>query len=168
MVCSRALLAASGALAAQNPADTAKDHVRLAPPGAADSIHARADTGVQALTLADALRVAHENNPTFLQTIATAGAASASLRTAYGQLLPQLSASLYGAYGGSGQTVVSGSFLGASSNYLESQYQVGLNYTMNAATLLTRRRSGARIATLLKPTCPLRPRYSRAALRNYM
>jgi outer membrane protein len=132
-----ALMAASGALAAQNPVDTANGRVRLTPSGAADSIHARADTGVQVLTLADALRVAHENNPTFLQTIAAAGAASATLRTAYGQLLPQLSASLFGAYGGSGQTVVSGSFLGASSNYLESQYQVGLNYTMNAGTLLT-------------------------------
>ena len=132
-----ALMAASARLTAQNPADTAKGHVRLAPPGAVDSIHTRADTGVQVLTLADAVRVAHENNPTFLQTIAAAGAASGTLRTAYGQLLPQLSASLYSAYGGSGQTVVSGSFLGASSNYLESQYQVGLNYTMNAATLLT-------------------------------
>src|SRR5215469_316397 len=132
-----ALTVASVPVAAQNPPDTGAGRVSHAPSRALDSARARGDTGVQVLTLRDALRIAHQNNPTFLQRIAAASLASASLRTAYGQLLPQLSASLFGAYGGSGQTVVSGSFLGAGSNYLESQYQVGLNYTLNAGTMLT-------------------------------
>lgn len=96
-----------------------------------------ADTGGTTLTLTDALRVAHQNNPIYQQAVDSARAAGAVLRADYGQLLPQLSASLQGLYGEGGQLPFSGSFLGASSNYLTSNYTLGLNYTLSASTLLT-------------------------------
>jgi outer membrane protein len=95
------------------------------------------DTSGPVFGLQDVLRIAHQNNPTYLQAVDSARAAGAVVRTAYGQLLPQLSASLLGLYGQGGESPVSGGFLGASSNYLESQYQLGLNYTVNASTILT-------------------------------
>ena len=103
-------------------------------PGARGSMP---DSAGPVLTLADALQLARHNNPAFLQTLAARRAANAGLRAAYGQLLPQLSALLYGSYQQAGQTVFSGSFLGASSNYLSSQYGLNLSYTLNAATLFT-------------------------------
>lgn len=95
------------------------------------------DTTGSVFTLGDALRVARQNNPAFLETLDSAQAAGATLRAAYGQLLPQLSASAQGIYGEGGQTPFSGSLLGATSNYVESFYQLGLTYTLNAATLFT-------------------------------
>ncbi len=98
---------------------------------------AGSDSAGPVLTLADALRLAHRNNPTFLQSVAARRAASASVRAAYGQLFPQLSASLTGQYQASGQLPFSGSFLGAGSDIMQSQYQLGVNYTLSASTLLT-------------------------------
>ena len=105
---------------------------------AADSTRASVpDSTGPLLTLSDALRVARHNNPTFLQSVSARQLAGANVRMAYGQLLPQLSASLGGLYQTGGQSVQFGSFLGASSDYYSSQYQIGLNYTLSAATLLT-------------------------------
>ncbi len=95
------------------------------------------DSAGPVLSLADALRVADQNNPTFLQSIAARDAAGAQVRAAYGQLLPQASAQLFGTYQQGGESVVSGSFLGAGSDYLESFYGLNLNYTLSAATLFT-------------------------------
>jgi outer membrane protein len=95
------------------------------------------DSAGPVLTLDDALRLAHRNNPVFLQTLAARRAAGAGLRAAYGQLLPQASASLFGSYQQAGQSVVSGGFLGASSDFLQSVYGINLNYTVNASTLMT-------------------------------
>jgi outer membrane protein len=111
---------------------------RVAAPTSADSARlAVPDSTGPLLTLADALRVARHNNPTFLQSVSARQLAGANVRMAYGQLLPQLSASLGGLYQTGGQSVQFGSFLGASSDYYSSQYQIGLNYTLSAATLLT-------------------------------
>lgn len=95
------------------------------------------DSGGPVFSLGDALRIAHQNNPTYLQAVDSARAAGATVRAAYGQLLPQLSANLQGLYGQGGAVPASGSFLGANSNYMTSSYGVGLNYTASAATLLT-------------------------------
>jgi len=95
------------------------------------------DTAPAVLTLQQALAIARHNNPAFLQTVAAREGAAATERAAFGQLLPQLSANLYGGYQQGGQVVVSGSFLGASSDYLQSQYGLNLSYTLSANTLLT-------------------------------
>lgn len=102
------------------------------------STRATPDSAGPVLTLADALRVAHQNNPTFLQSLAARDAAGAQLRTAYGQLLPQASADLSGTYQEAGALPFSGSLLGNSSSaFLQSLYGVNLTYTLSAATLFT-------------------------------
>jgi len=101
---------------------------------------ASATNGVDAtgpvLPLRDALRVARQNNPAFLKAVAAGRAAGAALRSAKGALLPQAMASLNGNVEQSGQTIVSGSSLGASSDYLQSGYTVGLTYQLSPATVL--------------------------------
>jgi outer membrane protein len=89
------------------------------------------------LTLADALRLAHLNNPTMLQSLAARRAASAAVRAAYGGLLPQLNAQLIGGYQQGGPIEVSGGFLGASSDAVSSQYGLNLTYQLSASTLLS-------------------------------
>lgn len=89
------------------------------------------------LTLADAQLLARRNNPTLLQSLATRRGAGASVRAAYGSLLPQLTAAMTGIYQQSGQVFFSGSKLGASSDALQSQWSLGLTYTLNASTLLS-------------------------------
>jgi outer membrane protein len=130
------LLAATGFVAAPIVAQqTAAARVGAALGG--DSVRGGPDSAGPVLSLADALRLARQNNPTFLQSVAARRAAGAQVRAAYGQLLPQASASLLGTYQQAGETVYSGSFLGAGSDYMESLYQLNLSYTVNAAMLLT-------------------------------
>jgi outer membrane protein len=113
---------------------------RAGAPPAADSTRASLpDSTGPLLTLTDALRVAQHNNPTFLQSVAARQLAGANTRMAYGQLLPQASANLFGLYqqAGSSAASVSSSFLSANADYMYSQYGIGLNYTLSATTLLT-------------------------------
>lgn len=95
------------------------------------------DSAGPVLTLADAQQIAKHNNPTYLQTIVARRTANAGLRAAYGQLLPQVGANLQGLYSQAGTQIASGSSLGASSNYEESQWQLGLTYTLNANVLIS-------------------------------
>ncbi len=127
------LWVAATPLAAQQ---TSAARVGAAP--AADSTRSSVpDSTGPILTLSDALRVARHNNPTFLQSVEARQLAGANVRMAYGQLLPQFNAQLLGLYQQGGQQVFSGSFLGASADYMYSQYGLNLSYTLNAATLLT-------------------------------
>lgn len=95
------------------------------------------DSAGPVLTLADAQQIAKHNNPTYLQTIVARRTANAGVRAAYGQLLPQVGANLQGLYSQAGTQIASGSSLGASSNYEESQWQLGLTYTLNANVLIS-------------------------------
>ena len=84
-----------------------------------------------------AVTLAHRNNPDFLATRNNRRNASVELRSAYGALLPQLSASLSGQYQQGGQQFFNGVSLSSSSDVMQSQYQIGLNYRINAATFIT-------------------------------
>jgi outer membrane protein len=95
------------------------------------------DSAGPVLSLDDALKLARGNNPTYLQSGVARKLASATLRTAYGQWLPQLNASLLAQYQAAGSEVEYGQQLGASSAYDLSQYQIGLTYTVNASVLFT-------------------------------
>ncbi len=95
------------------------------------------DSAGPVLTLADAQQIAKHNNPTYLQSVVARRSASANLRAGYGGLLPQLSAQLQGQYSQSGTQFFNGSQLGASSDYEDSFWQLSLNYTLSANTLLT-------------------------------
>jgi outer membrane protein len=128
---------AAAALCAAPLAAQTTETARAGSPPLTGASAAAPDSAGPVLTLVDAVRLAHHSNPAFLQTLAARRAAGAGLRAAYGQLLPQASASLAGVYQQAGQTIFSGSFLGASSDALESQYGINLGYTLNASTLIT-------------------------------
>jgi outer membrane protein len=95
------------------------------------------DSAGPVLTLADAQQIAKHNNPTYLQSIVARRSASANLRAAYGQFLPQLAANLFANYTQAGTQFANGSALGAQSDYEQSQWQLGLNYTLSASVLIS-------------------------------
>jgi len=89
------------------------------------------------LTMDEAISIARRNNPEFLQTVNNRHTAAAAVRSAYGALLPTADASLSATRQQSGQQIVSGSALGASSAINQSNYRIGFGYRLNSATLLT-------------------------------
>jgi len=94
------------------------------------------DASPTALTIEQAVTLARRNNPDFLSTRNNARNASLELRSAYGGLLPTLSASLTGQYQQGGQQFFSGVSLSSSSDAMQSQYSIGLNYRINAGTFI--------------------------------
>jgi outer membrane protein len=86
-----------------------------------------------------AVALAHRNNPDFLATRNNRRNASVELRSAYGALLPQLSASLSGQYQQGGQQFFNGVSLSSNSDVMQSQYSIGLNYSINAASFIAPR-----------------------------
>jgi outer membrane protein len=95
------------------------------------------DSAGPVLTLADAQQIAKHNNPIYLQSVVARRSASANLRAAYGQLLPQLQANFFANYTQAGTQFTSGSALGAASDYEQSQWQLGLTYTLNANVFIS-------------------------------
>jgi outer membrane protein len=94
------------------------------------------DQSPSALTIDQAISLAKRNNPDFQSTRNNARNAALELRTAYGALLPQLSASLAGQYQQGGQQFFNGVSLSANSDVMQSQYSLGLNYSINAGTFI--------------------------------
>ena len=95
------------------------------------------DSAGPVLSLADAQQIAKHNNPGYLQSIVARRSASANLREAYGQFLPQLGANYQAQYTQAGTQFTSGSALGASSDYEQSQWQLNLSYTLNASVFIS-------------------------------
>ncbi len=91
------------------------------------------------LTIAQAVAIARRNNPDFQSTRNNARNAALDLRAARGALLPQLSSSLTGQYQQGGQQFFSGVSLGSNSDVLQSQYSIGINYTLSGANLIAPR-----------------------------
>jgi len=89
------------------------------------------------LTIGQAIELARQNNPLLQQTLNTRIGARAAVRSAYGALLPSADASLNAQRQQGGQQIFSGTSLGASSDVNQSSYQIGLNYRINSATLIT-------------------------------
>jgi len=89
------------------------------------------------LTIDQAIELARRNNPELQQTLNNRINARAAVRSAYGALLPSADASLSAQRQQGGQQIFSGTSLGASSDVNQSNYQIGLNYRINSATLIT-------------------------------
>ena len=89
------------------------------------------------LTIDQAIDLARRNNPLLQQTLNGRIGARAAVRSAYGALLPSADASLSAQRQQGGQQIFSGTSLGASSDVNQSNYQIGLNYRINSATLIT-------------------------------
>ncbi|HYF40204.1 MAG TPA: hypothetical protein VD930_10980, partial [Gemmatimonadales bacterium] len=91
-------------------------------PVAAPSPRARA---VVTLSLAEALKQARAHSPVYRQTLNDASPARWGVRSAYGNLLPSISASSDIGYTGSGQSNLGGGFTTATSSLLTSGYFLG-------------------------------------------
>ena len=89
------------------------------------------------LTIDQAIELARRNNPVLQQTLNARIGARAAVRSAYGALLPSADASLSAQRQQGGQQIFSGTSLGASSDVNQSSYQIGFNYRINSATLIT-------------------------------
>src|SRR5256714_2330234 len=97
----------------------------------------RQDSAAQALTIEQAIVLAQRNNPELQQIQNNRVGARAAVRSAYGALLPSADASLSMQRQQGGQQIFSGTSLGASSDVNQSNYQIGLSYRLNSATLVT-------------------------------
>ncbi len=89
------------------------------------------------LTIDQAIELARRNNPVLQQTLNNRIGARAAVRSAFGALLPTADASLSAQRQQGGQQIFSGTSLGASSDVNQSSYQIGFNYRINSATLIT-------------------------------
>jgi outer membrane protein len=88
------------------------------------------------LTLDEAISLARQNSPSFLQAENARRTASAAVKSAYGALLPSLSASYGSSFLQGGEQFFDGTALVASSNSVSSSYYVGLNYSIGASSLI--------------------------------
>ncbi|MEO7102820.1 MAG: TolC family protein [Gemmatimonadaceae bacterium] len=91
------------------------------------------------LTMAQAVSLAARNNPDYLATRNNRRNASLEERAAYGALLPKLSASISGQYQQGGQQFFNGVSLSANSDVLQSQYDIGVQYSINAGSFIAPR-----------------------------
>ncbi|MDX1566538.1 MAG: TolC family protein [Longimicrobiales bacterium] len=113
---------------------------------------AQASPDVWRLTLDEALAVARQNNPAYLQARERIGAADWAVREAYGNFLPGASASMAVQYQGAGNQrigVYTGSELGGTStDYYLSYYSLGLGYSLSGSDFyrLSSSRAGRRAA----------------------
>jgi len=95
------------------------------------------------LTLDEAISLARQNNPLYLQTANERKSADAQVRQAYSALLPSSNASFYSGYQQGGQIYVQGGSLAVGSDQLQSGYNLGVNYRISAGTLLQPRAAKA-------------------------
>jgi outer membrane protein len=97
----------------------------------------------ETLTLDEAIAMARQNNPLYLTTANERKSADAQVRQAYGALLPSSNAQFYSGYQQGGDIFVNGGSLAVGSDQLQSQYFLGLNYRINAGTLVQPRAARA-------------------------
>jgi outer membrane protein len=89
------------------------------------------------LSLEEAINLARRNNPAHLAQVNNRRTADAAVRSANGQLLPNADASFFAQRQQGGRQIFGGTSLGASSDINQSQYQIGIGYRINRATLIT-------------------------------
>src|SRR5438045_195775 len=80
------------------------------------------------LSLEEAISIARRNNYLYLEALSQRSRADASVRSAFGQLLPQADASLTALRQQGGRQIFNGGSFGASSDVNQSQYNIGIGY----------------------------------------
>ncbi|MBA3889984.1 MAG: TolC family protein [Gemmatimonadaceae bacterium] len=95
------------------------------------------------LTLDEAIAAARRNNPLFLQTLNDRRLADAQVKNAQFSLLPSVSSSFGAEYNQGGDQFVGGAVISSSSNAISSSYNLGVNYSINGATLMAPRAARA-------------------------
>lgn len=88
------------------------------------------------LSLEQAIALARQTNPTYLQTVTNRRTADAAVRSAYGAFLPTISSSFGAGYQQAGSQVFQGLTFTGSSDAVTSHYSLGVNYQINAATFM--------------------------------
>jgi outer membrane protein len=96
------------------------------------------------LTLDEAIALAQRNNPQHLQLVNDRRAASASVRAAYGALLPSASLSFSSEYRKEGSQPFQGLNFSTSSDVYQSSYWLGLQYDISPSTFITPKLESAR------------------------
>ena len=98
-----------------------------------------------ALTLDEALALARRNNPAYLQSMEGRRRAGAAVRSAYGNLLPDVGTSFATSFREGRPQLINGVPLGASGDQVQSSYGVNAQLSLNPGTLLGPRaqRAGA-------------------------
>jgi len=89
------------------------------------------------LTIEQAIELARRNNPELQQIQNNRVGAQAAVRSAYGALLPSADASLNVQKQQGGQQILGGTALGANGDIRQSNYDIGLTYRLNSATVIT-------------------------------
>lgn len=106
---------------------------------------AQQPTSSRALSLDDAIRVAHENNPVFRTTENNLRTSEAQVHQAYATLLPSVSSSFGMRYQQAGTQFIQGLALGGGGNgdTYQSSYSLGLGYSINGSALFAPRAARA-------------------------
>jgi outer membrane protein TolC len=87
------------------------------------------------LSLGDALAVARQNNPLYLQTVNDGARADWAVREAWGQLVPSARASASLAYEGAGTQTFGSLVSEGSTDFRRSSYALSMNYELSAETV---------------------------------
>src|SRR5690606_18526507 len=88
------------------------------------------------LSLDQAIRIARENNPTFLQQTNDVAVARSSVRAAYGELLPSLTASNSYGYTAAGEARYNTIEFGRQPESYSSSYSLNMGLNLSGSTLL--------------------------------
>jgi outer membrane protein len=103
---------------------------------------ARAQTGVPAsLTLEEALKLAKQNNPSYLQIQNSRRRAELAVRNSYGAFLPNASTSLGAGYRQGKPQFFAGVAFGSNSDIMSSSWGLNFNSSLSAGTFANLRRS---------------------------
>ena len=105
---------------------------------------AGAQTATRAtLSLAEALDIAKQNNPGYLQSVNGRTRASAAVRTAYGQLIPTADVGFGASYREGRPQFFGGVAFGATSDIISSSWNLSSNLRLSYNTLTSIRRANA-------------------------
>lgn len=97
---------------------------------------ARVEAQEPGLTLDEAIALAHENNPSYLQQRNDLTVANSAVRAAYGGLLPSANASTSFGYTAPGEVRLQTLSFGREPESYYSSYNLGLNYQLDGRTVL--------------------------------
>jgi outer membrane protein len=100
-------------------------------------------TSGSGLSLEDAINVARQNNPAFLQTKNLVRDQDASVRATYGALMPSVSAQVGTNYTAGGPEYYQGVQLGNTNSSYQSNYRLGLNYSVSSSAAFAPRAARA-------------------------
>jgi outer membrane protein len=121
---------------------------RAQSPASADTGAARpsaAPRSITVLALDEAIALAERNNPQHLSTVDRRAVASWQRRSAYGALLPNVTAQFGTQYREGLQQLIAGQRFGAASDQISSSYDIGVQAQYSGATLVTPKMQSANV-----------------------